>query len=335
MEIAVLSILALGVLLLGFADEAPAAVAEAPASEDTPEPSAPAEPSDVTDAIPSKEEDFFDPTEDGDLGVAEATKEKPETPEAPKEETTPKETFKHDAQLLSIADELGMSRDDVSAMGEQQLINHLLGVTGPAQQQAALPKPSTFEFTKKMDRKDEVFDSALYDFMDDVQGLNTHYGKKMDDLTVVLGSIIKHLNDQSVATESSAYDGWVSGLDKKYEGLLGTGATSDLDPNSEQFANRTKHRELLNGLSRAMPATPKAKLMMNALHAAFADDLQKMERKSIADKLETRSGQVVARPTHREPAKPESGEKMVEKNLAARMKEKGMFSEDDELGLEF
>lgn len=98
------------------------------------------------------------------------------------------------------------------------------------------------------------------------------------------------------------FDDALNGLGKEYESLLGKGRAAELIKSSpEAAANRSKVFEtmtiLRNGYQQAgRPVPSEEKLIKQALHASFADQIEEFARKSIKQQIKNAGSQALSRP---------------------------------------
>lgn len=98
------------------------------------------------------------------------------------------------------------------------------------------------------------------------------------------------------------FDDALNGLGKEYESLLGKGRAAELIKSSpEVAANRSKVFEtmtiLRNGYQQAgRPVPSEEKLIKQALHASFADQIEELARKSIKQQIKNAGSQALSRP---------------------------------------
>lgn len=98
------------------------------------------------------------------------------------------------------------------------------------------------------------------------------------------------------------FDDALNGLGKEYESLLGKGRAAELIKSSpEVAANRSKVFEtmtiLRNGYQQAgRPVPSEEKLIKQALHASFADQIEELARKSLKQQIKNAGSQALSRP---------------------------------------
>lgn len=326
------------------------AVAEAPATQATPEQPATFQPSDelkqalnqVFDDGQDENDPEFD-TPDTPHRAEPAAESQDDGAQAPADNTQQQQADDgFDAALLDAAGAIGFSKDDFPSAAamekavlafDQRLLS--LSQQGPEHREQPAPQQrvdaqsaaqqpqgdETGEFQLKLDK--DAFDPEIVQAF---EGLHGHYQGRLSQMEQALGALLEQHQQQQAAQVSAECDRFFESLGESYHEILGKGAIGDFKPDSEAFKNRSRvvleAKALIDAYAQAgLPVKSLDTFLHKALRSAFSDKVDQANRKQISTQLRDRKGQFIARPTSAGKRDLPTGEKRAIGSVSTFMRE--------------
>jgi hypothetical protein len=140
------------------------------------------------------------------------------------------------------------------------------------------------------------------------ESLNAHFEAKFAHQQQVIDqqrqATEQFLLEKQRASQSNyveEFDSFVNNLGKEWDGVLGKGSGSEMDPNSLQINNRIHLDQVANQLAmgqqaKGLPPLPKSDLLNRALGIAFPDQQEQAVRKQVVQEVEKRQRMKTNRP---------------------------------------
>lgn len=219
---------------------------------------------------------------------------------------------KVDAGLISRAQEVGLSTDDISDFSEAQ-VERMVAFAQRTQDRAALQPPPAKEEPRtepeeefKIELDPEYQDPEVIKAFKSMDQRHRAHNKQLQDQ---LDELVGHAKDQARRAKQNEFDSWVNGLPEEYSEILGKGPTSEMDENGAFF--RMRNQVAINaaalGAQNGSASGNRAEMLKRGLHATLGDKVIQIER-AIEKKGESkRRRRTTAVPTHkreREPQEP-------------------------------
>ena len=255
-----------------------------------------------------------------------------------------KDAGEFDQSLVDRALEAGFTEEAARATGSPENLTNLLDTFDRAvavRGQEALNERTTAESgdakseTASREKFEIKLDADEYGegVVEEIKRLNEFYDKQMDDVSGAVLQILDWVKDQDETSARHDFDGFVEGLGKDFEDVLGKGATDKLPKASEARATRGKIRELSEAIRVGYehigrtPPEP-TELFQRALRGVLGDKMKSLTRSEISQQLNTRSSRHISRPTARK-GKGQSPRQSAIRTVAGMMAEMGMGQEDE------
>ena len=209
--------------------------------------------------------------------------------------------------LLSRAEGLGMSDDDIKSHSPEALemtVRYL-------EEKAQVGKSSNEESSSgdEQDRDDEYqvdLDPDLYEpeVIDELERLNSFHHKRHERLQAQIDGMLDHFRSSVGDAFAVRFDSQIEGLGKDYSEIFGVGRGNQMSPSDPGYQNRQRLCEqmdiLAQGYETAGKSVPEeSDLFEEALSSAFRNDIEKIKTKSSRRRASRRGGQIISRPTQR------------------------------------